>query len=92
MCIRDRFLPVWQKISTYRGEDAPGVSSIGQYVAGISVPGLPTDIQTYDYIKSGDSAERIGTQARWQRTEEWTGFTRVYFDIDSMNPAGYTIP
>jgi hypothetical protein len=86
------FTPTWQKVSIYRGQDAPGVGAIGQYVAGSSVPELPSDLETFDYIKSGDSAERIGTQSRWQRTEEWTGFTRVYFDTDSMNPASHTIP
>lgn len=86
------FTPVWSRISVYRGELPPAVDSIGQYVAGASVPELPSEIEFYDYIKSGDSAERIGNQARWHRSEEWTGFSRVYFDKDDFNPAGYTIP
>lgn len=82
------FLPVWQKISTYRGESAPGVGTIGQYVPGSAVDELPSSLEGFQYIKSADSAERIGQQARWQRTEEWTGFTKVYFDVDSFDPAG----
>lgn len=83
------FLPVWSKVSVYRGEDAPGTGTIGQYTATPDGSGYPSG---YEWIKSADSAERIGNQARWQRSEEWSGFTRVYFDIDSMNPAGHTIP
>jgi len=83
------FTPTWQKVSIYRGQDAPGVGAIGQYVAGASVPELPSALETFEYIKSADSAERIGTQSRWQRTEEWTGFTRVYLDTDSFDPAGH---
>ena len=86
------FSPTWSKISIYRGQTPPGTGSIGQYVAGSDVPELPSGLDIFDYIKSSDGAERIGTQARWQRTEEWTGFTRVYFDTDSINPAGYTLP
>lgn len=86
------FTPVWSRVSIYRGELPPAVEEIGQYVAGLSVPELPSDLEVYDYIKSADNAERVGNQARWQRNEEWTGFTRVYFDRDTMNPAGYTIP
>jgi hypothetical protein len=85
------FTPVWQKVSIYRGQNAPGVGSIGQYVAGSDVPELPDNLSSYDYIKSADAAERIGVLARWQRTEEWTGFTRVYFDTDSFNPANYDL-
>jgi len=83
------FTPTWQKVSIYRGQNVPEVGSIGQYVAAESVPELPNNVSGFDFIKSADSAERIGTQARWQRTEEWTGFTRVYFDTDSFDPAGY---
>jgi hypothetical protein len=86
------FTPIWSKVSVYRGQDAPGVGSIGQYVGGGDVPELPSALNTFEYIKSADGAERIGTQSRWQRTEEWTGFTKVYFDTDSMNPAGHTLP
>ncbi len=86
------YTPSWSKVSIYRGTESPGVSTIGQYVAGASVPELPTDLETFEYIKTADGAERIGTQARWQRTEEWTGYTKVYFDTDTMNPASHTLP
>lgn len=89
------FLPVWTKVSVYSGTVAPGTGEAGQYVAAASVPGgLDAGIKARypDWIKSADSAERIGTRAKWQRTEEWTGFTKVYFDTDTLNPASHTLP
>jgi hypothetical protein len=89
------FLPVWTKVSVYSGTEVPGTGEAGQYVAAASVPGgLDAGIKARypDWIKSADSAERIGTRAKWQRTEEWTGFTKVYFDTDTLNPAGHTLP
>lgn len=89
------FLPVWTKVSIYSGTEAPGTGEAGQYVAAAGVPGgLDSGIATRypDWIKSADSAERIGNRAKWQRTEEWTGFTKVYFDSDTLNPAGHTLP
>lgn len=84
------FLPIWTKVSIYRGEEAPGVGDAGQYEAtGPDGTGFPAG---YEWVKSGDSAERIGNAARWQRTEEWMGFVKVYFDTDTLNPAGHTIP
>ena len=83
------FLPVWTKISVYTGTVAPGTGQAGQYAASPSGSGYPSG---YQWIKSGDTAERIGTKAKWQRTEEWTGFTKVYFDTDTLNPAGNTLP
>ena len=82
------FLPVWTKVSVYTGTAAPGTSTAGQYTASPSGSGYPSG---YQWIKSGDNAERIGTKAKWQRTEEWTGFTKVYFDTDTLNPAGNTL-
>lgn len=83
------FLPVWTKVSVYSGTVAPGTGGAGQYAASPDGIGFPTG---YEWIKSADSAERIGTRAKWQRTEEWTGFTKVYFDTDTLNPAGHTLP
>lgn len=83
------FLPVWTKISVYTGTVTPGTGQAGQYAASPSGSGYPSG---YQWIKSGDTAERIGTKAKWQRTEEWTGFTKVYFDTDTLNPAGNTLP
>lgn len=83
------FLPVWTKVSVYTGTAAPGTGAAGQYTASPSGSGYPSG---YQWIKSGDTAERIGTKAKWQRTEEWTGFTKVYFDTDTLNPASNTLP
>lgn len=83
------FAPVWSKVSVYTGTVAPGVGACGQYTATPSGSGYPSG---YDWIKSGDNAERIGNQTKWQRTEEWTGFPKVYFDTDTLNPVGYTLP
>jgi len=90
----DVYLPVWQKISIYRGQAVPVTGSWGQYVPAASVPSLDSSIEAdYPYfIKTGDSAERTGNDARWQRTEEWTGYTAVYFDVDTLNPASLTLP
>ena len=83
------FLPVWTKVSVYSGTAAPGTGAAGQYFSAPGGTGYPSG---YQWIKSGDTAERIGTKAKWQRTEEWTGFTKVYFDTDTLNPAGNTLP
>lgn len=73
------FAPVWTKVSTYTGTVAPGVGSCGQ--KDTTPSGAPSG---YEWIKSGDNAERNGNQAKWQRTEEWTGFKKVWFDSDSV--------
>lgn len=89
------FLPVWTKVSTYTGTEVPGTGSCGQYVAAASVPGsLDAAIKADfpDWIKTGDSAERIGRTAKWTRTEEWTGYPKVYYDTDTLNPASHTLP
>lgn len=83
------FLPVWTKVSVYSGTVAPGTGAAGQYAAAPSGSGYPSG---YQWIKSADTAERIGTKAKWNRTEEWTGFKKVYFDTDSLNPASNTLP
>jgi len=83
------FCPVWTKVSVYNGTSAPGVGACGQYTTTPSGSGYPSG---YEWIKSGDNAERIGNQPKWQRTEEWTGFNKVYFDTDTLNPASHTLP
>lgn len=74
------FSPVWTKVSVYTGTNAPGVGACGQKGTP-SGAGCPTG---YEWIKSGDNAERIGNQTKWQRTEEWTGFKKVWFDTDTV--------
>jgi hypothetical protein len=74
------FSPVWTKVSVYTGTNAPGVGACGQKGTP-SGAGYPTG---YEWIKSGDNAERIGNQTKWQRTEEWTGFKTVWFDTDTV--------
>jgi hypothetical protein len=83
------FFPVWTKVSVYTGTNAPGVGACGQYTASPSGSGYPSG---YEWIKSGDNAERQGNQPKWTRTEEWTGFTKVYIDSDTINPVGHTLP
>lgn len=83
------FCPVWTKVSVYTGTNAPGVGACGQYTANPDGSGYPSG---YEWIKSGDNAERIGNQTKWQRTEEWTGFKTIYFDTDTLNPASNTLP
>lgn len=83
------FLPVWRKIGTYTGTNAPGVGTIGQYTASPDGSGFPTG---YQWVKIADDAERIGRRLRWERTEAWQGYKKVWLDVDTLNPAGNTLP
>jgi hypothetical protein len=88
------FLPVWSKVGTYNGTSAPGVGSIGQYTAtpdGSGYPEVSTGVG-YQWIKIQDDAERIGRNTRWDRSERWKGYVKVYLDIDTINPAANTLP
>lgn len=83
------FLPCWKRISTYDGSNAPGVGDIGQYTATPTGTGYPLGFQ---WVKEGDDAIRIGNKPKWERTELWRGYVKVWFDIDTLNPAGNTLP
>jgi hypothetical protein len=83
------FLPCWRKIGSYTGSVAPGVGSIGQYTANPDGTGYPTG---YQWVKIADDAERIGRGLRWERTEAWQGYKKVWFDVDTINPASNTLP
>lgn len=76
------FHPVLTKISTYRGTAAPGTGDAG----GKETPSWPSYPSTYEYIKTGDQAERLGMKPRWDRVEEWTGFKKVYYDNTTIYP------
>jgi hypothetical protein len=77
------YMPIWRKRSYYRGSSAPGVGSIGQFTATPSGSGYPSG---YEWIKSKDSAQRIGRSSRWRRDEEWEGAKIVWADIDEVFP------
>jgi hypothetical protein len=83
------FLPIWRKIGSYTGSTAPGVGTIGQYSASPDGTGFPTG---YQWVKIADDADRIGRGLRWERTEAWQGYVKVWFDVDTINPAGNTLP
>ena len=83
------FLPVWRKIGTWAGTNAPGVGTIGQYSSSPGGTGFPTG---YQWVKIADDAERIGRRLRWERTEAWQGYKKVWLDVDTINPAGNTLP
>lgn len=88
------FLPVWSKIGTYNGTSAPGVGSIGQYTAtpdGTGYPEVSTGVG-YQWVKIQDDAARVGRKTRWDRAQRWKGYVKVYLDIDTLNPAGNTLP
>lgn len=93
---KDVYNPVFSKISTYRGDEPPLSSGWGHYMSsGDSfLLRVPSDLKTKypQWIKTGDEVERIGTKARWQRTEQATGYTKVYFDVSQLNPAANSIP
>jgi len=76
----DFFAPSWSKIGTYRGTVAPGVGSIGLKgtPAGSGFP------DGWEWVKTDDSAERLGNTARWQRTETWTGALKVDYDLEDI--------
>lgn len=83
------YLPIWSKVGTYSGTDAPGVGTIGQYTASPDGSGFPSG---YQWVKITDDANRIGRKPRWERTEAWQGYVKVWLDIDTLNPAGNTLP
>lgn len=86
--------PLWVRVTRYRGTETPGVGTIGQYVEAASVPELPSDIVSADwqFIKAQDDAVRAGVSITWERTEAWQGFKKVYYDVDTINPASNTLP
>jgi hypothetical protein len=65
------------------------VGTIGQYSASPDGTGFPTG---YQWVKIADDADRIGRGLRWERTEAWQGYVKVWFDVDTINPAGNTLP
>lgn len=83
------YLPTWSKVGTYSGTATPGVGTIGQYTASPDGSGFPTG---YQWVKITDDADRIGRRARWERTEAWQGYVKVWLDIDTLNPASNTLP
>lgn len=91
--------PVVQKVSIYRGQAAPTTAGWGQYIApadlnaevGAGRPKRADGTTEWEWIKSGDTASRLGSVSRWQRVEEYTGYTSVYFDVDEIDPAGLLV-
>lgn len=77
------YMPIWRKRSIYRGISAPGTSSIGIKTTTPSGSGYPSG---YEWVKSRDSAQRMGRAAKWQRDEEWEGAITVYADKSDVFP------
>ena len=76
------YMPIWRKRSLYKGTNPPSTGAIG--VKGTpSGSGFPSG---YEWVKSRDSAVRIGRRARWQRDEEWEGALVVYADKTDVYP------
>lgn len=76
------YMPVWRKQSMYVGSAAPATSSIG--LKGTpSGSGYPSG---YEWVKSRDSAQRIGRASKWRRNEEWEGAITVYADKADVFP------
>lgn len=76
------YMPVWRKRSIYRGQSAPSTDEIGQKESPDG-SGFPSG---YEWVKSRDSAQRMGRQSRWRRDEEWEGALVVYVDKDEVFP------
>jgi len=91
------YCPVFQKVGIYRGQNAPSTSGWGQYITspsttlGSSRPKRADGTTEWAWIKTGDSCSKVGNGSRWQRTEEYTGYTAVYFDVDEIDPAGLLV-
>lgn len=75
------FAPSWSKIGIYQGEDPPPKGNIGQKETPTGDVEPPPD---WEWVKTDDSAERLGLAPRWQRTETWTGAKKVDYDIDEI--------
>lgn len=75
------YLPIWRKRSIYRGSTTPPTSAIG-------AKGTPagTPPSTYEWVKSADDVESVGSSSRWRRDEEWEGCIRVYASADAVFP------
>lgn len=76
------FMPIWRKRSIYRGSSAPEAGDAGMK-GEPDGSGYPSG---YEWVKSRDSAVRIGRRARWQRDEEWEGAKKVYVDSIAIYP------
>jgi hypothetical protein len=77
------YMPVWRKRSIYKGDGQPTTGAIGVKTTTPSGSGYPSG---YEWVKSKDSALRMGSQARWRRDEEWEGAITVYVDKGSIYP------
>lgn len=77
------YMPVWRKRSHYRGSVAPGTSSIGVKTTTPSGSGYPSG---YEWVKSRDSARRVGRSSKWIRDEEWEGAIKVFADKNDVFP------
>lgn len=77
------YMPIWRKRSYYRGSSAPGIGTIGQKTSTPSGSGYPSG---YEWVKSRDTAQRIGRSSRWRRDEEWEGAVKVWADLDEVFP------
>jgi hypothetical protein len=78
------YLPVWRKHSIYKGSVAPSSTGIGQKETPGGTPPTYGSSTAYEWVKSADDVERIGTTSRWRRVEEWEGAIKVYVDIDEV--------
>lgn len=78
------YLPVWRKQSIYKGSNPPSSGSIGQKETPAGTPPTYGGSTAYEWVKSADDVERIGSSSRWRRVEEWEGAVKVFVDIDEV--------
>jgi hypothetical protein len=92
----DFYYPVWERVSTYAGEDPPVSGSWGQYIETSNelLDKVPDNVKTTypQWVKTADDIDRVGNKARWQRVERAIGYPKVYFDVDELNPAENALP
>lgn len=77
------YLPVWKKVSIYKGTLPPEISYIGQ--KNDPTGPVPSAImEKFEFRKADDTLDNLGVSNRWQRTEAWQGARKVYIDIDEI--------
>lgn len=70
------YIPVLRKTST--SYQPPTTSTCGKRE---TPPGFPAVPSGYTFLKTADRGQRTGSNRKWERQEEWTGFDFVDPDI-----------
>ncbi len=81
------YFPVWFKYSIYTGSVAPSVGTVGnKTTTPTGAPSTNAGGSAFEWVKDGDHFVQQGVTMRWRRTEQWTGYTKVYADSAHVYP------